>query len=59
MTQVIHTNPYWYSENFTLRPRKHRRRKHSNYVDTSNKILELKYPELKNNKVIIIKEKKQ
>lgn len=60
MTQVISTKPYWFSEDFKLRPRKSRCRKHSNYVDISNKQLELKYSELKKNKaMILIKEKNQ
>ena len=54
MSQIIMTKPYWYSIDFKFTPHKGRRKKHSNYVDKSNKQLELKYPNLKDNKVIVL-----
>lgn len=58
MTQVIQTKPYWHSIDFKLRPYKSKRKKYSNYVDTSKKQLKLKYPELRSGKtMILIKEK--
>lgn len=60
MTQIIHTRPYWFSNNFKPRKKrnksksKKRKRNNFRYNNISNHVLTVKYPQLRHTKISLL-----